>query len=410
MAGPSTLPLVAHRAPLDPATDRLIAVSARKLALEQASIWRGERVASVTRVDLISLNRLGGEAGYSGSQFFVAAIYGKGSGGRQLVSQPLLLKLVEGNIETAEKLRVELERYNSIRHTLPARAHARPIGTHPAASIETPTRLLWSDFVDEQTVSGLPFAAPTELRHILERFHWQAAEDNLRAAYRILTPAHDSGATETICYYKHYSPYLRLRKGWLPQLRRTVDHRDTLMAFGIAIRNPLSLLAQMKAHPKLTTGPAHLSAVHGDLHPKNILVGDIFKACLIDFGWANDNFHTIIDFVFMEASIKFFRLPWHARRSELVAFERALVDTSGETVELHDQDLKGALALIRMVRSLAAKYFDESQENWFVRQYLIPLFFVTTGLFPYAASVVNLEHLLLSTGLLAAKIGECLDD
>jgi len=401
--GSELLPIVTHRTPLTPETDGMIAASARDLALRFASVWRDEPVSTVTAVELITLNRLGGEPGYSGSQFFVAALHGTNGSGGKLVSLPLLLKLVENDEAIAEKLKDELHRYESVRHSLPSRAHARPLSTYPAADTASKTRLLWSYFVDERTASGLPPAPPKELRHVLEQHRWNAAADSLRAAYRILATAHQ-GRKAKICYYKHYSPYLRLRKGWLPRLRRVVGDKPTIVAMGTKVSNPLVMLDYIARRPSLTNGLAHVSAVHGDLHPKNILVDDVFNACLIDFGWANGRFHTIVDFAFMEASIKFFRLPWHASRADIIAFERGLADSYGATAGLRDRRLQGAHLLISTIRKMAVPYLDQTQPDWFVRQYLLPVFFVTVGLFPYAASVVNLEHLLLSSGLLAARI------
>jgi hypothetical protein len=404
---PDKLPIVVHKARLAAATDRQIATSANRLAMHNPSIWREERISRLKRIDLISMEHLGGVAGYSGSQLFVAALRATNTRGRNIESQPLLLKLVENNAATAEKLRAELHRYDTIRHQLPGRAHSRPIGTSPRAGMHSATRMVWSEFVDEKTISGLPFGPPTELRHVLEQNRWRVATDSIRAAYQILSQAH-IGSISTICYYRHYTPYLRLAKGWLPRLRQAVGNENSINVLGATVSNPLVLLDIIHRRPALTTGTAHLSAVHGDLHPKNILVGEVFKACLIDFGWANPTFHTIVDFVFMEASLKFFRLPWHIPRCDLVPFERSLADDLQPTFASRCGPLRSAFDLIRSIRKFASPYIDTSANHWFVRQYLIPLFFVTVGLFPYAATIVNLEYLLMSSGMLATRIQESL--
>lgn len=359
------------------------------------------------RVDLVGLNRLGGQAGYSGSQLFVAALRGVDRRGRSIESQPLLLKLVESNAATAEKLRDELHRYDAIRHQLPTRAHARPIGTAPGPNKVSDTRVVWSDFVDEDTISGLPFGPPTELRHVLEQNRWRVATESVRAAYQILSQAHQ-GPTRTLCYYNHYAPYLRLNKGWLPRLRASVGDQSSIKILGTTVLNPIVLLDRIRQQPSITTGPAHLSAVHGDFHPKNILVGKVFKACLIDFGWARPSFHTVVDFVFMEASLKFFRLPWHIPRETLIPFERALVNKSSSSHASSNPSLKSASDLICCIRKLAQSYVVTPGDEGFIRQYLLPLFFVTMGLFPYASTIANLEYLLFSSGTIAARINASL--
>src|ERR1041384_6664920 len=94
------LPVVEHQQPLDSKTDRLIAMSAQRLGAMHSTIWREEKISQIQRVKLVTLNHLGGQPGYSGSQLFVAALRGTDTRGRSIDSQPLLLKLVENNPAT----------------------------------------------------------------------------------------------------------------------------------------------------------------------------------------------------------------------------------------------------------------------------------------------------------------------
>lgn len=360
-------------------------------------------MSRIQRVKLITLNHLGGQPGYSGSQLFVAALRGQNTRGRTIDSQPLLLKLVENNSVTAAKLRDELNRYDAIRHQLPPRAHAQPIHTSPSKGTTSATRLVWSDFIDETTTGGLPFGPPTELRHLLEQNRWDDAADSLRAAYQILAQAH-AGTYAPICYYKHYKPYLRTNNGWIERVRATIGNGESVRALGTTVANPLGLIDAIRKRPSITTNVAHLSAVHGDFHPKNVLVGEISKACLIDFGWSHPSFHTIVDFVFMEASLKFFRLPWHLPRTDLIRFEQSLTTEFLPDSPPRHSPLRKPFHLICAVRKAAMRFIDSSDENWFERQYLLPLYFVTSGLFSYPTTISNMEYLLLSSGLAAGRL------
>ena len=399
----SQLPLVEHQQPLDSKTDSVIARSAHRLGTKHSAIWREEKISQIQRVKLVTLNHLGGQPGYSGSRLFAAALRGTKTRGGSIESQPLLLKLVENNPATAEKRRNELTRYDAIRHQLPSRAHARPFYTTPKQGKSAATRLVWSEFIDETTIAGLPKGPPTELRHVLEQNRWNDATVSLRAAYQILDQAH-RGSYASVCYFDHYAAYLRMNKGWINHLRSSLGNLESIKALGTTVPNPLGLIDAIQKRPSLTTSSAHLSAVHGDLHPKNILVGKIFKACLIDFGWSQASFHTIVDFVFMEASLKFFRLPWHVPRLDLIRFERSLSSEYLPDIPMHDLSLRNAFQLIRTIREAAMIYIKSSEKNWYERQYLLPLFFVTAGLFSYPTTISNWEHLLLSSGLLAGRL------
>jgi hypothetical protein len=111
----------------------------------------------------------------------------------------------------------------------------------------------------------------------------------------------------------------------------------------------------------------------------------------------------------MEASLKFFRLPWHIPRLELIQFERSLSREYLPDSPTHDSSLRNAFQLIRTIREEAMSFIKSSEKNWYERQYLLPLFFVTAGLFSYPTTISNWEHLLLSSGLLAGRLKHTLE-
>ena len=149
---------------------------------------------------------------------------------------------------------------------------------------------------------------------------------------------------------------------------------------------------------------AQLGAAHGDLHPRNIIVGDIQKACLIDFGWAASKFPVIVDFVLMEISIKFFYMPWAVSRSALLKYEHLLTQDFHIRAKVNDPILDGSLNVIKVVRRLAETHLKKTESQWFACQYLLPMFFLTMGTFAFASTVTNLEHLILSAGLIGSKL------
>jgi hypothetical protein len=397
------LPQVTYSHPITSQTEHLIATSALEIAFSTPSIWADEDIYSVKRINLVELDRIGGQPGHGSSQVFVASMVGLLKTGAKLHTLPLLLKVVENHPNEALKLSEELERYDRIKSHLPSKGHAKPIAIFPSLSSSSTTKVLWSEFINETSSSGLPNAAPQELRHILNDHAWSAACSILNTAYEILQAAH-KGKMNTICYFTHYAPYLRLEKGWRSWLQIATGSNDQIEVFGRTVRNPLFLINKLEEEPKVTEGVAHLSCVHGDLHPRNILVQDGQKACLIDFEWADDKYHTIVDFVLMETILKFVYIPWFVSRADIVKFENQLAQDFFGVADFSDSILIACFKTISLLRHRAYNYLDLSDNDWFTMQYLLPLFFITMGLFEFASSVNSIEHLLLSAGVLAEKI------
>ena len=52
-----------------------------------------------------------------------------------------------------------------------------------------------------------------------------------------------------------------------------------------------------------------LGAVHGDLHPKNIVLGNYGNVQIIDFGWAGVDPHVVVDYALLDINIRGTTLP-----------------------------------------------------------------------------------------------------
>jgi len=398
------LPVVRFKRSLLSDTETLISESVVELANTYPRIWRGNSPHLISAIDMVSLDRIGGEYGFGGSRVFVAAINGEDENGKLVVSVPLLAKIVEGNQHYASKLLEEQARYANIKGLLGEKFHAVPLLIYPSRKESISSRILWSEFLDETIVHGLPSKAPNELRHYLENSSWQEASGCLLATYKILEPAHRAGNFSPITYFSHYKSYLRLDKDWSERLNGAIGNQEYIQVLGSTVRNPMILIGKLQKNPEKTNGMARLSAVHGDLHPRNIIVGQIYRAMLIDFGWSQPTFHTIVDYALMEISLKFFYLPWHVNRKELVDFERQVLNNYLIKLNPSDPCLRGMFSILEIVRQQASNYIEKSDDNWFVVQYLLPLFFATMGTFAFASKVNNLGYLLLSAGLLAERI------
>lgn len=391
---------IEYGALLDEDAEALVAESAADV-LEKEDLWHSNRVEPRV-LHLIGLDRLGGEAGHGGSRVFVGYFSGGDAKGAKRSSVPLLLKVVERNRNRARTLHNEQQRYEAVRGFLNENLVARCLNAY--RSTDGALAVLWGEFFSDRTSTGMP-ELPQEFRHQIERRHWGKARETVKAAYEILGDAHTEEARiEDIRFLDEYREYLREDEGceWLAASLPNTARIDVM---GVSVRNPCQVLRRLRANPAAATGKGLRAAVHGDLHPRNIMVGSVTRACLIDWGWANADFHVIVDFVLMELSVKFFYLPWHLRRDEVVHWERRRLASWDEPILAAEGCVRGADPLIRIVRKLAKPHIVEpTKKRSLALQYMLPLFLVTMGTFTFAQRVANLDHLILSAGLLAERV------
>lgn len=164
--------------------------------------------------------------------------------------------------------------------------------------------------------------------------------------------------------------------------------------------NPLWLLEHLKeVRCDFTVG-----AVHGDLHPGNIVITSHYDPRIIDFGWARDDAHIAKDFVLMECNLRFlFLRPQLA--SEEVDFMANWIQWGAGLPDGLTPYCKDRCNLILELRSLAQKALGE-QADW-NREYLLPLFLVAFGLLRFAPQLGNQQAAILSVLALATHIRDC---
>lgn len=129
----------------------------------------------------------------------------------------------------------------------------------------------------------------------------------------------------------HYSPHargvrfeqpLRVALDWWFDRRDVVGCADRLgrrgaeslvQSLGVASVDALALSIEALGDAIRTV---HLGVVHGDLHTQNVLLDEDGFTYLIDFGWTAERWRAI-DFLMMEASLKFLVAPRSARMTDL---------------------------------------------------------------------------------------------
>jgi serine/threonine protein kinase len=139
--------------------------------------------------------------------------------------------------------------------------------------------------------------------------------------------------------------------------------------------------------------------IHGDLHPKNIVVGANDAVRIIDFGWVHKNGHILIDYILLDINLRCTTLPSQTSQAEILNFSEFLDPNASidklSTV-LHDR-----ARLIKDViwhRVLEKKLVDDWHS-----EYLIPFFLVSYGLLLYLDSARN-QPAFVATVLAAARL------
>lgn len=164
--------------------------------------------------------------------------------------------------------------------------------------------------------------------------------------------------------------------------------------------NPLWLIEQLK----VVSCDFAIGAVHGDLHPGNIVVASQNQPRIIDFGWAHDDAHIAKDFVLMECNLRFLFLRPQLASEEL----DRLASWIQWGVEIPDgltHYCKDRCNLILTLQALAREALGE-KADW-NREYLVPLFLVAFGLLRFAPQLGNQQAAILTVLALATHIRDC---
>ncbi|MDS1115494.1 phosphotransferase [Gordonia westfalica] len=146
--------------------------------------------------------------------------------------------------------------------------------------------------------------------------------------------------------------------------------------FGETWVNPRIVLEAIKKRE--FTGA--VGAVHGDLHPKNVVLDRRGQVRVIDFGWATSRGHIVRDFVLMEINLRAMTSRSQVPLDQILAASRVLNENDFQS----NADLNMVIekdARLQLVRDAIRKPLQENGyvDNW-LDEYLIPLFIVSYGL------------------------------
>lgn len=149
----------------------------------------------------------------------------------------------------------------------------------------------------------------------------------------------------------------------------------------------------------------YLGAIHGDLHPGNIVVAGNQRPVLIDFGWAQQRSHIAKDFVLLECNLRFLTLRPQVHDEPLEKFVKWFA-WDVPTPDGLDGYLERRCEVISAVRDQAKSVFPE-ETDW-DKEYILPLFLVALGLLRFAPQLGNqraaVQHVLALANHVSTEI------
>lgn len=369
---------------------------------------------------LLPLSRLGAPAGFSGATVVIGYFTDRQAGSTLFPSRPMVIKLYKPEVPTNDKLLDESNRGDRVKPFVAYSrdAFAQPLCLHPAGA-DLPCSVLWSPFASSEWIWQDYAADPERKLHLaimdLNRLLTEDMVYNpssvVKATFQLLVPFHlRAGLRQRprLNIVHEYHDYLRglyldepHRSLWLTAWRSVWGHEseETIHAFGRDWANPLWVVHTLRSlEVELCCG-----AIHGDLHPRNVVISQGGTPQIIDFGWASDFAHIAKDFVLMECNLRFMNL-----RSDLPS---SFVEQLAQWIRFQQPsppDLAGSLpstiGLIQCVRDCALQAFAGLPDVDWDLEYVVPLFLTSMGLIRYLGNASNQESAKLSVLALAQYI------
>ncbi len=273
--------------------------------------------------------------------------------------------------------------------------------------------ILWSLFLTHQSLWSAPATSASDvitklkvkdLRSPLESNDADEVLRILSSTYDLLQNVHRRIGTAQVAEVKmfdHYEWYFRnFGKKWGAEWE-SLFGRDTEQYMQFAGRkwtNPIWMLKRLRNIRK----PLFLGAVHGDLHPGNIVVANDGTVRIIDFGWASDLSHIAKDFVLMECNLRFLTLPLQLS-DEMIDAISGWIGWGDRPPRSGHAGIDARIRMIKALRTSAASIFPPTT-NWNV-EYIIPLFFVAFGLLRFYRQLGNQRAAIRTVLELATYLG-----
>ncbi|SFH52779.1 hypothetical protein SAMN04488020_12020 [Palleronia marisminoris] len=368
------------------------------------------------RVVVLPLDRIGAPAGASGAGVYVAYYsHNVGEAERRSPSQPLVAKIgpprklceeKEGadgwpKLTRSQKGKFAFPIYYDATEAAANRAvllapfQSRSQPTHGGSRNDVEVRDLWH-LLDSKTELLRPDAVD-----------WDKVSKLIAQALDAMEPPHQGGRgrppATNAAYADHYEKYLRkttkdCEGSRSYMLSALFGEAQTTRAFGTCWPNPTLIIQRIIE--QRTSAPVVLGPVHGDLHPKNIVLDTSDSVQIIDFGWAAAERPIVLDYLLLDLNLRGTTLPSQISEEDmlkLAGFLRDSHDACGLPVAVRKR-----AEIIRDV--IWRKAQERVVRNDWEREYMIPLFLVGYGLLVHLDSARNQVALIATVLQLALEI------
>ncbi|HSN97652.1 MAG TPA: phosphotransferase, partial [Candidatus Nanopelagicales bacterium] len=339
---------------------------------------------------LLPLSRIGQMEGKSGSLVLIG--YFSVEYPERLYSHPLVIKTLDRS--KSNKLRLEYDHALTIKPFTYDRKDnfAIPIFLDEQQSGYD---ILWSIYSATSAISedgAAPISKVKDLREPIVRCDNEQVQHVMDNVFDLLKNCHrrfGRSSRKESALGNEYEWYLRgmwdesggkWGQKW-QDVWGTVDQKFIKSSIGMRI-NPLWVVEKLKPMER----PMYMGAIHGDLHPGNVILRDRSSPAIIDFGWAQNCAHIAKDFVLLECNLRFLMLRTEVRTDELEDFASWVGWNSAPPDRLGEY-LRERAGLIVQLRAKAAAVFPDDT-NW-DEEYLAPLFLVAMGLLRFAPQLGN---------------------
>lgn len=395
----------------------------------QEVIWPARNLfKGAPKLVLLPLDRIGAEPGLSGAHVMIGYFSDPSPDPSNKIfpSRPMVVKVAKEIKEAKDDILIdEKKSADDIRSYVAYSKHRFAIPLHINEAAGGLHTVLWSPFssstwiwesyqkADEPRLSlavndlakllapKKPSYSSRSTRPSTQTFDCVSIIENV---FRQLMPLHRRNGSATRqdrsvleeykWYLRNYSDKDSWGEDWLGFWKG-----DEVEELGYKGPNPFSVLKRLE-DVKL---PLYCGAVHGDLHPHNIVISDTGSPHIIDFGWTQDNAHIGKDFALLECNLRFVWLDT-ALSMQAIDTLTSWISFTEPAPKTGEKDCDSKIELIKKLRELAQTHFPPDTD-W-DREYVVPLFLIAFGLLSHIASFRNQVAARLSVLKLAQYVDE----